>query len=306
MSATRLRVKVPAGTNPGVVDVYVINPDGQQSLSGSYQYNEPPVIPAPTITKLSATNGALAGGELLYINGTGFQSGAQINFGGTTLSATFVNATRLRVKVPVGTNPGMVDIYAINPDGQQSSSVSYQYNEPPVIPAPTITKLSATNGALAGGELLYIDGTGFQSGAEINFDGTMLSTTYVNTTRLRVKVPAAINPGVVDIYIINPDGQQSSSVSYQYNEPPAIPAPIITKLSITSGVMTGGELIYIDGSGFQSGAEIDFGGTIVPAEFISSTRLRLRVPAASEVGVVKVYIINPDGQKSFMVDYEYK
>ncbi|WP_379157300.1 IPT/TIG domain-containing protein [Paenibacillus sp. sgz5001063] len=305
VNSTRLVVTVPAGVKPGLVEVYAINPDGQRSSSVNYRYNEPPVVPAPTLTKLIADNGSLAGGEVNYIDGANFKSGAQINFGGKLLATTYVNSTRLMVTVPAGTNPGLVEVYVTNPDGQRSPSLSYRYNEPPVIPAPRITTLSVTNGGLAGGVLNYIDGTGFQSGAQVTFGGKLVVTEFINSTRVRVRVPAGINPGLVEVYVTNPDGQRSSSVNYRYNEPPVIPAPRITTLSVTNGGLAGGELNYIDGTGFQSGAQVNFGGKLVVTEFINSTRVRVRVPAGINPGLVEVYVTNADGQRSSSVSYRY-
>ena len=307
VSTTRLRIIVPSASLSGFVNVKVINPNLQSvELQNGYKYNEPTTNPAPTTTKLTPANGLLAGGGIMNVYGTGYKSGAQVSFDGTMRATTYVSATNLRIIIPAGTKLGVVEVFVINPDGQQSSSIGYEYIAPAPVPAPTTTKLTPANGLLAGGGIMNVYGTGYKSGAQVSFDGKMIAATYVSATNLRIIIPAGTNLGVVEVFVINPDGQQSSSVSYEYIAPAPVPAPTTTTITPANGLLAGGGIMNVFGTGYKSGAQVSFDGKMIAATYVSATNLRIIIPAGTNLGVVQVFVINPDGQQSSSVSYEYK
>jgi uncharacterized protein YegL len=305
-SDLRFRVVAPESLDAGVVDVKIVNPDGQATvLTGGYTYLAPPPPPAPELTAISPNTGLASGGEIIYIDGKNIDSKATIMFG---LKSTDINyyysSDRIRVIAPNSDGfIGSVDITVTNPDGQ-TFTLPQSYTYTAVVPK--ITNITPNNGALIGGELVYIDGENFDPNFTVTIGGKVITDiTYYSSKRFRIKIPAGDAPGQVPIIVTNPDGQ-TATTTYTYNSPPAKPAPTITKLSALSGPVSGGNLVYIDGSGFDPNMEIDIGGIrIKPNLYYNTSRFRIKMPASS-VGVKNIQIINPDGQISNIMTYEYK
>ncbi|CEP68860.1 Immunoglobulin E-set [Moorella glycerini] len=79
----------------------------------------------------------------------------------------------------------------------------------------------------------------------------------------------------------------------------AAAAPQITSISPSSGPMTGGTWITVNGSNFAVGAYVYFGAN--PAAeviFRSSSKLDVKTPASAISGSVDVKVVNPDGQEN--------
>ncbi|EQB88551.1 uncharacterized protein YegL [Clostridium punense] len=302
VDGSTIKVTAPASQTASVVDVSVINADGQTAtLTGAYTYIEPPKAPKPEITSITPNEGNLAGGEYVYIYGSGFQSGAQVKIGNQdAMQIILVENTRIRIKVPAFSTPSTVDVAVSNPDGQTATLVgAYTYIEPPKAPAPEITSITPNEGNLAGGEYVYIYGNGFQSGAQVKVGNQdAMQIILVENTRIRIKVPAFSTPSTVDVTVSNPDGQTCTfTKGYTYLAPPSIPAPTITSLSKTSGDISGGEYLYVTGTGFQSGLTVKMGGVQIPvATYYDSTKFRIIVPKSSTACTVDLQVINPDGQ----------
>lgn len=304
VNSTRLKATTPAGSEPGPVDLKVVNPDEQSAvLAGGFTYDEPPVYPDPVITGISPNVGNMRGGYIVDIFGTDFQKDATVMFGSTPLTlAAYMGPTNVRIKVPASLTTGTVDVTLTNPDGKSSTLVNaFTYQED----IPNITGITPNKGPMAGGTTVYIDGTYFAPGLSVSMNNSSISYTYVSSSRIKLTTPAASTPGPVEIKITNPSGL-SATTTYTYEAPPPTPAPIITSVSPASGPVSGGTTIYIDGRNLVSGAKINFNGVEYATTYVNSTRVKFKVPAAASAGLVTFYLINPDGQQSGTLNFEYK
>ncbi|PYY29578.1 IPT/TIG domain-containing protein [Paenibacillus illinoisensis] len=304
INSNRLRMRVPATTIHGSVDIKVSNPDNKEALKvAAFTYDAPPVYPDPILTSVTPNSGNKSGGGIVDIVGDEFQKGLTVKIGSqeATLYA-FVDKTRVRVKVPSVLVAESVDVVVTNPDGKSITLPNaYTYEDA----KPEITGLSPSNGPLAGGTLVYIDGRYMENGLTVTFNGTPVNVEYISASRVRIKTPQGAAPGPVDVVVTNPSGA-SVTTMFTYDLPPVVPAPILSKLSLTSGPVSGGTLIYLDGSNFQSGAKVTVDGNDYEVTYINSTRLRIRMLKVSAPGSVAIKIINPDGQESGTLNYEYK
>ena len=146
-------------------------------------------IAALTIASLSP-NTATAGqaGFTLTVNGTGFVSGAVVQWNSTALTTTFVSTTQLTATVTAGlvATAGSATV-TVTQNGVTSNGATF------TIAALTITSLSP-NTATAGqaGFTLTVNGTGFVSGAVVQWNSTALTTTFVNATQLTATVTAGL------------------------------------------------------------------------------------------------------------------
>src|SRR5882762_8279058 len=135
---------------------------------------------SPTITTLSPTSGAV--GASVTITGTNFGStkgSSTVKFNGTTANTTTWGSTSITATVPTGATTGNVVVTVSN---RASNGVSFT-----VVPAPSITSLSITTGAV--GAAVTITGTNFGSS-----QGT--STVKFNRTTGTVTSSSAISRGV--------------------------------------------------------------------------------------------------------------
>lgn len=312
---TKIRVRVPANSNPGKYDVTLINGNGEEAkLAEAYEYIIPPAPPAPEITSLSKTSGNETGGDLIYIEGENFVSGVKVTIDGIDAPVNyFAGPTKIRVKVPRGT-VGMADVVVTNPDGQSSvSPIKYEYLEV----QGEITSLSIVEGETTGGQILYISGVDFQSGLKVYFgDQEAELLNYYDTTRIRVRTPASTVLGDVDVKIINGNGKTIIKTNaYKYIAPPSLPAPVMDRFvkggqTINTVVKNG--LIYLSGSGFVRESKFDIlnsSGDVVYSDialnyYSNATYIRLRFPVDITPGMYKVVIKNPDGQQSNALDIE--
>ncbi|MHB8646743.1 MAG: choice-of-anchor Q domain-containing protein [Thermomicrobiales bacterium] len=110
-------------------------PVGQCSV-GAF---EPQPAPFPTLSVLSATSGATAGGSRVIVAGTGFVTGTSVAFGATVATTTFVSATALSVIVPAHAAE-TVDVLVTNPDRQAAAlNLGYTFGTVTVLPVPQPT-----------------------------------------------------------------------------------------------------------------------------------------------------------------------
>jgi hypothetical protein len=89
-----------------------------------------PAIPPVTVTSVSPTTGSINGHTAVTVNGTGFQSGATVNFGGTAAtSVVVVSATKITAVAPAHT-AGAVNVVVTNTDtGTGTLTNGYTYAE---------------------------------------------------------------------------------------------------------------------------------------------------------------------------------
>lgn len=268
----------------GQVDVIVTNPDGKTTmLAGRVKYKR-----APKLKSVSPSMGPTAGGSVVTVQGTSFQSGARVTFGG--VAATVLSGLTSEGQTQVAAPPhpaGKVNVAITNPDGLSDTLQNgYSYTA-----APTIAAVSPSSGPTAGGTVVTITGGNFQGGATVSFGGvTASSLTVSNPSQIQTVSPPHA-AGTVEIKVTNPDGQSAIlSNSFTYNSPSSI-----TSVSPNSGPVAGGTTVTITGSNFQSGATANFGGTAAASvTVVNATQVQAVTPAHSG-GSVDVTVTNPGG-----------
>ena len=98
------------------------------------QQNPVPLINQPLVPTVAVPG---SGDFLLTLNGTGFASGAVVNWNGDALATTFVNASQLTATVPAwGIATATTGwITAVNPDSEGTSNLIFL---PVTHPTPTV------------------------------------------------------------------------------------------------------------------------------------------------------------------------
>jgi hypothetical protein len=283
ISPTSITATTPAH-GAGAVSAVLINPDTQTgSAAGVFTY-----AAAPTVSAVSPTSGPAAGGTAVTITGTGFVSGATVSIGGSTAtSVVFSSSTSLTATTPAHA-AGLVNAVVTNPDTQSGSGT----NLFTFVAAPTVSAVSPSGGALAGGTTVTISGTGFVSGVTVSIGGTPASgVVFGSATSLTATTPAHA-AGVVNVVVTNSDTQSGTgSGLYTYTD-----GPTVSAISPSGGSLTGGTTVTITGAGFVSGATVTIGGSAATSVvFGSATSLTATTPAHG-AGPADVTVTNPDTQ----------
>ncbi|MBJ6108116.1 DUF4394 domain-containing protein [Hymenobacter sp. BT523] len=212
--------------------------------------------PAPVITSLSP-NSATAGGTgfTLTVTGTGFVSGAVVNFNGGARTTAFVSGTNLTASIPASdiSTAGTYNVTVTNPapGGGTSAPATFTVNNP----APAITSLSpASVTAGAAPQTLTVTGTNFVSGAsQVTFNGTARTTTFVSATQLTIGLTAAdqATPGTYNVTVTTagPGGGTSAPATFTVNAAPCNAPSGLAASNVTSNSAT----VSFTGSGTATG-----------------------------------------------------
>jgi hypothetical protein len=280
VSAVQLMAAVPASliTTPGTASVDVTSP-GQTS---------PPALTFTvtgglTLISLSPSSTTAGGPAVsLTVNGTGFNSGTILFWNTTPLATSVLGATQLTATIPANliALPASASITAENGNLASNALTFTSAN------GLTITSTSPSS-VQAGGPsfTLNVTGTGFTTGTVIFWNGSALSTTFVNANAVTAAVPASLiaTSGAATITAQN-GSQSSNAVIVSIAGQPAPPAQPITLVSVTPNtapVGSGNVNITVTGTGFvgPSGTFVTFNGTTLSTTFVSTTQLTAIVPA---------------------------
>ncbi|HLJ44665.1 MAG TPA: IPT/TIG domain-containing protein [Bryobacteraceae bacterium] len=104
------------------------NPADNNDLGSAWVFaNRTTASNAPAIADVSPGSVPAGAPFTLTVDGSNFVAGAVVQFGGTALTTTFVNANRLQATVPPAATaiPGFSAAVVVNPDGQQSNTFPF-------------------------------------------------------------------------------------------------------------------------------------------------------------------------------------
>ncbi|MDV6376986.1 IPT/TIG domain-containing protein [Sporosarcina sp. GW1-11] len=311
MNSSKIKVTVPSAESAGFTDIKVVNPDNKEGiLSDGFEYLAPPEKPKVELHKLGSDSGVIEGGELLYLFGKNIDRNAKVFFGSNEVPIyNFVNISKIRVRVPAATIPGLVSVKIENPDGSFAElQDSYEYMPPPTPPKPEIDRLSLTDLLVGETSTLYLFGKNISPLAKVFFGDIEANSVIVTASKVRIIVPTATLPEKIDVKVLNPDGQEAILVDgFEYKELIKDPAPRALTFSQQSGSMAGGETMTITGENFKSNTKVFFGTRAATVISASDTVLEIKTAPSTTIGSATIKIVNPDGQEHVEVDaYNYE
>lgn len=279
------------------------NNDGVSAFSSKSSVTPEIQGPPVNITSIDPNKGPLAGGQVVYVYGTNFVQGMTVQFNKQFIAYDYFGSTGIRFRTPVGTSAGAVQVTLTNPGGM-SASFDYVYDLPPLIPVPAVSSISPNHGPLTGKTLVYVYGSNFRDGIIATWDGNPLSIEMLDSGMIRFRTPVGALPGPIELKLSYNDNPFFVT-NFTYDAPPVIPAPIISSLSSVNGPTAGGTLLYVYGSGFQSGATVTIGSKVLTLDVLDSATGRFRIPAVTSADNVSITTTNPDGKTSNTVYYQY-
>jgi hypothetical protein len=207
-ASTELSALVPAGLEPDIYDLTVINPGGRSdtlSRTLTILAAEPPQIAAVAPREVLNDRDTT-----LQITGANFVPRSDVFVGATRLAdVAYVNENQLDAVVPAEFSPGQYDLRVTDP-ANRSDSLADAVTV--VLPPPRITRVRPTQGRNDSYTTLVIDGSGFARGIRATMDAnTRLPLLQFNdSSQIEVLVPARKDPGRYSITVTNRDGQSAT------------------------------------------------------------------------------------------------
>ncbi len=284
ISKTSITCVTPA-VAAGAADIAVTNGGGPGILAGAFTY-----APNPTVTSISPAFGGIAGGAIVTITGTNFQTGATVTIGTTACAGFSVDSnTQITCTTPSG-SAGVVSAKVTNLDAQSGTGGSFTYDA-----APTLGAVSPTSGPLPGGTTITLAGTGFLSTTEVRIGGNLCgSLSVTNDISLTCVTPASTIAAPVGIAVTNASGTSTSAGAFTYNPPPTIASGI----SPSAGSALGGTVIRVAGTNFGAGTTVTVGGNICTGVSVVSSAVLTCSTSAHASGLAAVVVTNADGQSA--------
>jgi MYXO-CTERM domain-containing protein len=138
-------------------------------------------------------------------------------------------------------------------------------------------------------------GSGIQDGDVISItgDGFTVSnmTTWAGGASFSVDIASGMPASLRSVRLVRPDGNaRVLTGGLEVRDPP----PLITGTSPASGPP--GTPLTVNGSGFQSGAIVILGGTIIDGASAGGGQVSFNIPSSIADGVYDLAVENPDGQ----------
>ena len=295
-----------ASAAPGSETGRSISSDDQAGVQAVYGVK---TASKPTITGISGQTGP---GGVLTITGNNFEpTGNTIwftkenNTDGISLRVNDVASTSggtvINVTVPAGAIDGEVQV-KVPLTGNASLSNAWPIDiGTPVTDAPLITGATPSNGPLAGGTQVVIDGTGFNGTNSVTFGGVAAAFVVDNNTQITATSPAAGAPGAVDIVVTDPDGSDTLNNGFTY-DPNPIPS-IGSLFPVDNGPTTGGTIVTIFGSDMDLVNSVTFGGAAATINITAPGSVNVTTPPG--FGAVDIVVANPFGSDTLVDGWTY-
>jgi uncharacterized protein (DUF1800 family) len=293
ISTSGLYTAPAALPNPNSVSIEAVS-SSDNTLSGKSAVTlENPV---PTVTAVSPTS-VPVGNFTLTITGTKFVSGAKVTFGGQALTTKFVSATQLTATgTTTSAQNGMsLQLTVMNPDPGSVASANFSLK----VGAPIVVTISPQQVHLHPGETAQFSATvtGTSNTAviwKVNgvTNGDIKSVGSITANGLYTAPPLGNTP-TFTVTATSVDGSQPNKIAtYVFL---SSNLPVVTA-ALPSPLPVGNFTISVSGTNFINGAQVIFGGVMLPTTFISATSLSAS-GTSSAAGTIPLQVINP-GQGS--------
>src|ERR1700683_3120860 len=168
-------------------------------------------------------------------------------------------------------------------------------------PSPTLTSINPTSITTnqTNPFVLTVIGKNFVQQSQIEWNGTPVNTTFVNTGQLTAIIPPSFYaaPGTAMITVITPQpgGGTTQAITFSVG-PPVSPVPHISSLS-PSGVLTGGSgfTLRVFGSNFVQQSTVAVNGSNRQSGFVNSTEIdaSLNSTDIATAGTLQITVTNP-------------
>ncbi len=291
VTATTIAATAPVHA-VGVVNLVAIDADGQTAtLKGGYTYT---FAQALAFTSIAPAAGSVNGGTTVTIVGNGFAPGATVAFDSATATVTsaangqlvFVTPNVAKFTTAGDRRLGPHTVVITNPDGQALTLTDkFAFT---AVAGPVVSSVNPTTGPAAGGTSITITGSNFASGATVTVGGAACTTPVVTgTTSITCTTPSGAAGAVaIAVTVAGQTGSLANAFTYTGTGP----APTITAISPTSGLIAGGTSVTLTGTNFASGATVKFDTSDCTAVAVTGTTSITCTTPAHAAGAVTVTV----------------
>ncbi|MDX2034450.1 MAG: pre-peptidase C-terminal domain-containing protein [Blastocatellia bacterium] len=304
ISGSQLSVQILAAdiATTGALTIVVATPPPGGGLSNTVALTAVNALPSISNIDPAAVNvGSIA--FPLTVNGSGFVSGAVVNWNGSPRQTTFVDGTRLIAQITAAdvATAGTATVTVTNPapGGGTSIAVVFTINSPQPNPIPTATALSP--GSIVGGSAAFtltVTGANFVPGAVVNWNDAPRVTTFVSSTQLQAQITAGdvFTAGLAAVTVTNPAPGGGTTSPLNFVITPPNPVPVLSGLvpasaSVGSPTFT----LTLNGAGFVQGSVVNWNGSPRQTTFFSATQLFAQITAGDleNATTASITVVNP-------------
>jgi hypothetical protein len=191
-------------------------PGGGASAPLPFVITQPTVV--PNITSVNPATVPAGIPTNFTINGTGFTQGASLDVvgtGGGFYSTNFITSTQLSIPSFAVGGVGTFPAYVVDP-APAGTSIAFNLTvtQPP---PPTIASISPTTAQTGSAFTLTINGTNFQPGASVMFNGGSFGTNFTSSTQLTVFISlGGVAAGTYPLSVVNPIPSATASAPFNF------------------------------------------------------------------------------------------
>jgi hypothetical protein len=299
------KVNIAAGQQLKM-NITVISQQGTSSeqratLAGAFTFQLDVLTPTPTTA--SPASGSIDGGTRVTIFGSGFQAPVQVFFGASEAQVIKTTFDQIVVITPTARNAGVttgsVNIRIINVTSAKTSTLTAGFAYADKM---TITAVGPTQGPIAGGTRVTLDGSGFDTGGvAVVIGGIAAQPVFVSGTKLIAITGAPVPTGCANVVgptqvvnINNGDSATGPSFTFLVSKPVihSITNPVVRGANaqiVVSGA-AGTNRISINGQAVPISGVVDNGNGTSTFTVVVPTNLQLATQACTAVPGVNAFI----------------
>ena len=175
----------------------------------------------PAVGEVVPASGPVAGGNTVEIQGSHLTGATAVTFGGTNATSFHVDQDGGITAVVPTHAAGTVDVIVTSPYGTGIGANDYAYTTAP----PVVTRLSPSNGPVAGGTEVEITGTDLTGATAVMFGTTPATSFTVDRGGEEITaVTPAHAAGTVDVIVATSNGSSVSTAGSAYVYSDTVPA----------------------------------------------------------------------------------
>jgi hypothetical protein len=231
----------------GAVSVRLQNANGDVTRQGGYYYYD-----RLEVTRLTPPVGPLSGGTAVVVEGRGLEARSRVSLGGRAAEVQGADGGTLSLTTPRGDAAGPAALSVLNDNGELEVPDAFIYYDESAAGF-DVAGIAPQSGPLAGGQEVFVAGSGFTQGLSVSFDDRIATCEVLDAHRARCVTPPGA-AGVVDVVARQGAAREELIGAYTYFQ-----ALSITSIFPNRGSIAGGALVELSGQGFTAEMEVLLG-----------------------------------------------
>lgn len=274
-----------------------------------------PSTGAPVVSSANPDNGDMLGGTQITVFTSGFQDDftadlPEVYLGGDPAAVSPLTATAVLAVTPPHPVSEAVDVEVRATGVTETATLVGGFTY--VAITCTIGGITPNLGSVAGGQTVFIDGSGFDEPplppptVEFGPGNPSPRVVALSGTLLEVDTPPGVTPGQVDVIISVQTGSCTYAAGYEYLPPGSCS---VAAANPDLGFMDQTTMVTLTGAGFDPSPPptVEFGpgnfGTVISV--IGTSTLIVDAPTSPTPGLVDVIVKNQASQCTLTAGFEY-